>query len=82
MSKEDQLAYFRSNILPQYTEIVENKPQEIPIRTKKCIKCERILPVSKFYKNPLKSKGVFDYCKECAISMAKENRIRSKLRIK
>lgn len=33
---------------------------------KKCSKCGEVLKLKEFYKNPLKSLGVFDYCKACA----------------
>lgn len=41
---------------------------------KQCKRCGEIKPLTEFYKNILKSKGVFDYCKECAKKRAKQLR--------
>jgi len=47
---------------------------------KKCNKCNKILPLKEFYKNPLKKQGVFDYCKACAILMDMARRKKKKER--
>lgn len=41
---------------------------------KRCKRCGTIKPTTEFYKNILKSKGVFDYCKECAKKRQRELR--------
>lgn len=41
---------------------------------KQCKRCGEIKPLTEFYKNILKSKGVFDYCKECAKKREKQLR--------
>lgn len=33
---------------------------------KRCSRCGEVLKLKEFYRNPLKSLGVFDYCKACA----------------
>lgn len=47
---------------------------------KQCKRCGEIKPLTEFYKNILKSKGVFDYCKECAKKRAKQLRELKKCR--
>lgn len=41
---------------------------------KRCKHCNILKPLTEFYKNPLKKQGVFDYCKECAKTRAKQRR--------
>jgi hypothetical protein len=41
---------------------------------KQCKRCGEVKPLTEFYKNILKSKGVFDYCKECAKKRQRELR--------
>lgn len=41
---------------------------------KRCKGCGTIKHIIEFYKNPLKKQGVFDYCKECAKTRAKQRR--------
>ena len=41
---------------------------------KKCFKCERVLPLSQFYKHKQMSDGHLNKCKKCTKSDAKANR--------
>lgn len=41
--------------------------------TKVCNTCGRELPLSAFYRNPTKSKGVEQWCKECKAARRKAN---------
>ena len=47
---------------------------------KKCNKCNKILPLKEFYKNPMKKQGVFDYCKACACLKQMQHRKNAKER--
>lgn len=74
MNKQSEMIAFRKNILPQYIEYVENNKKDLSLKgapVKKCKLCGKIKRLSSFYKNPLKSMGVFDECKECIKQRAK-----------
>jgi hypothetical protein len=98
MIKEEEIEYYRNNIINRYVtpimkELAIEEQREKRIRRtqecnkklkyhpnyKQCKRCGEVKPLTEFYKNILKSKGVFDYCKECAkkrqreISYAKKN---------
>lgn len=84
--KPEELAYYRSNIIDKYVieimtslEAIELKLQKVNIvqnntNPKRCKHCNILKPLTEFYKNPLKKQGVFDYCKECAKTRAKQRR--------
>lgn len=89
MIKEEEIKYYRENVINRYVdevmkqlEIDENKterlkhkiPKEYLPDYKRCKRCRKVKPLTEFYKNPLKFKGVFDYCKECAKARQKELR--------
>ena len=44
------------------------------IRSKKCFKCERELPITQFYKHPAMGDGHLGKCKECAKTDVTQNR--------
>lgn len=46
---------------------------------KKCKKCGKVLELENFYKNNLKSHGVFDECKDCVKERTRLRRERLKL---
>lgn len=84
--KFEELAYYRNNIIDKYVvevmtslEAIERKLQKVnEIQNnpnyKYCKHCHTYKPLTEFYKNPLKKQGVFDYCKECAKTRAKQRR--------
>ena len=95
MIKEEEIKYYRTNIIDKYVIAVatilelEERQNKIEYERrlrleeqknklkydpnyKQCKRCGEIKPLTEFYKNPLKSKGVFDYCKKCAIKRQKE----------
>lgn len=49
------------------------------MRKKRCSKCGRVLPATKFYKNRAKKDGLQSYCHDCAhrrrVQYYKENRV-------
>lgn len=71
MNKEEEIANFRRNILPEYEqylkELTEQKKANEKLGTvvKQCRICGKFKKLSAFYKNPLKKFGRFDECKEC-----------------
>lgn len=81
MIKEEEIAWYRQNVINKYVDEVMKKiamdenrgarlKRKIPLEYtpdyKRCKRCGNVKHISEFYKNPLKPKGVFDYCKECA----------------
>ena len=94
MIKEDEIKYYRQNIISKYVsdvmtklehderiyelQEIERKAREKKLKYdpnyKQCKRCGKVKKLSEFYKNPIKSKGVFDYCKECAKSRQRELR--------
>lgn len=89
MIKEEELKYYREHVIGHYIDDVmkqlaveENKTERLRRRIpkeylpdyKRCKRCRNVKPLTEFYKNPLKFKGVFDYCKECAKARQKELR--------
>lgn len=74
MNREEEIKYFRENVIKKYVEEVQeeilNEEKLQSNLYKQCSKCGRVLPLESFYKNAIKKKGVFDYCKECAIAIA------------
>ena len=81
MIKEEELKWYRENITFRYVNEVMKK---LAIDEQKYLRIERTkaLKYNKDFKqckrckakNPLKPKGVFDYCKECAKKRQKELR--------
>lgn len=71
MTKEEEIANFRRNVLPEYEqylkELAEQKKANEKLGTvvKQCRICGKFKKLSAFYKNPLKKFGRFDECKEC-----------------
>lgn len=86
MTKSEELAYYRSNIIDKYVieimtslEAIERNLQRIQElknnpNYKHCKRCNTFKPLTEFYKNPTKKQGVFDYCKECAKTGTKQRR--------
>lgn len=84
--KPEELAYYRTNIIDKYVieimtslEAIERKLQKLndfqnDPNYKRCKHCNIFKPLREFYKNPLKKQGVFDYCRECARTRAKQRR--------
>ena len=87
MIKEEEIEYYRKNVTYIYVNPVarmiemeereyqkKEKEKELEIKPnyKRCKRCGEVKKIKYFYKNPLKSKGVFDYCKECAKKRAAE----------
>jgi hypothetical protein len=83
MNREEEIKYFRENIINKYVEevqeqmLIEEKLQSNLY--KQCSKCGKVLPIESFYKNAIKKKGVFDYCKECSKAIAYCNQKNKKL---
>lgn len=78
MLKEEEIAYFRKNVIKNYIkEVMENIEEKnttnmlLNHTAKKCRKCGRILPISMFPKNSNNDLYSCNYCKECAEKMAK-----------
>ena len=71
MNKEEEMARFRDNVLPQYINYVKEQQEAEKLynrqgkRVKQCRICGEYKVLSAFYKNPLKKLGRFDECKEC-----------------
>lgn len=79
MNKEEGIANFRRNILPEYEqylkELAEQKKANEKLGTvvKQCRICGKSKKLSAFYKNPLKKFGRFDECKECIKERRQQN---------
>lgn len=88
MIKEEEIEYYRNNVINKYVDAVmfvldleekehkkytDNKLKYHP-DYKQCKRCGEVKLLTEFYKNILKSKGVFDYCKECAKKREKQLR--------
>lgn len=74
MNKEQEIEFYRKNLIPRYVlelKQSDNKNKIKGVMVKKCKLCGKIKRLSSFYKNPLKSMGVFDECKECIKQRAK-----------
>lgn len=68
MNKEQEIEFYRKNVIPRYVLELkqrDNKNEIKGVMVKKCKKCGEIKELSAFYNNPLKSQGVFDVCKKC-----------------
>ena len=68
MNKENEIENFREKVLPKYIECAKLNKDRLSLKSvsvKKCKICGKIKKLSGFYKNPLKSMGVFDECKDC-----------------
>lgn len=93
MIKEEEIKYYRENIIDKYVISVmmllehEERQNKIEYNRRKrinnlkchpdykqCKRCGEIKPLTEFYKNPLKYKGVFDICKECVKKRQRELR--------
>ena len=87
MIKEEEIEYYRKNVTYIYVNPVarmiemeereyqkkeEQKELEIKPNYKRCKRCNEVKHIKHFYRNPLKSKGVFDYCIDCAKKRQKE----------
>lgn len=87
MIKEEEIKYYRENVInmyvdntlrriqyeeKQYEKYIEGERLKHLPNYKQCKRCGEVKKLNQFYKNPLKSKGVFDYCKECAKKRAAE----------
>ena len=97
MIKEEELIYYRENVIHIYVNPIkreieaqekeykrQEKQKQLAIKPnyKQCKWCGTVKPITEFYKNILKPKGVFDYCKECAIKRQKELRELRKCKMK
>lgn len=83
MNKEEEIEYYRNNVIKPYVDEVNKmlKQDAEMLREyeklrynpnyKKCKMCGVIKPLTDFYVNPLKFKGVFDICKECTKKKAR-----------
>ena len=87
MIKEEEIEYYRKNVTyiyvnpimldiqaeeKEYKRLEEQKELEIKPDYKRCKRCNEVKHIKHFYRNPLKSKGVFDYCIECAKKRQKD----------
>lgn len=79
MNKEEEIAQFRREVLPEYErylkELDEQKKANEKLGTvvKQCRICGKYKVLSDFYKNPLKKFGRFDECKECIKERRQQN---------
>lgn len=83
MNKEEELEYYRNNVIKQYVDEVNKMLKQDAERLREyerlrfnpnykvCKMCGVIKPLSDFYVNPIKFKGVFDICKECTKKKAR-----------
>lgn len=83
MNKEEEIAYFRNNVIKQYVDEINEMLKEDAKKLREyerlrynpnykvCKMCGVIKPLSEYYVNPLKFKGVFDICKECTKKKAR-----------
>lgn len=55
---------------------------ETEIKTKKCSKCGRELPVEEFHKNKSSKDGLYCYCKECSGEIGKITREKKRIAAK
>ena len=86
MIKEEEIAYYRANVINKYvTAVMEKKEIEEDIITlpkenfKRCSICHRLLPFTEFYKHSTTKDNLFNECKMCIkrIRLIKNDRQRS-----
>ena len=85
MIKEEEIAYYRANVINKYvTAVMEQREIEEDIITlakefKRCAICHRLLPLTEFYKHSKTKDNLFNECKMCIkrMRLIKNDRQRS-----